>query len=238
MDGFQAIDLGFLVMLGLTGSFHCAGMCGAICSTYAIPVQANRRASLWKYHFFYLAGRLFAYAWIGGMLGTLGMSFYMTASPDSYIRDIGAIIAGILLVVGGASSSFGQKWPERFAVLVTKVMRILFPSLQQWSKGPGAWRVAPLGMISGILPCGLMWAVEMRAFASNSLLWGMVTMVIFCLVTSPAVLLTGTLLSKVSPLFRVRSMQLAGLLIVAMGARLIWNHFFVNDLWKLCIPEF
>ncbi|MBF0276576.1 MAG: sulfite exporter TauE/SafE family protein [SAR324 cluster bacterium] len=238
MESIFAIDLTFLVLLGLTGSLHCAGMCGAICSTYSLSIEQSNTRSLWKFHSAYMAGRLLAYGWIGALLGTLGMAFYTAMTPDSNWRDLGGLLAGVILIAGGLSSLFQQKWPENIALWISKSMSWLIPSLQRWQLSNSPWRVMPLGMISGILPCGLMWAAEMQAFASNSLVRGMLIMLTFCLITSPAILLTGTIISKISPHFRFRSVQFAGIIVILMGIRLFWNHFIANDLWRLCLPPF
>ena len=94
-------------------------------------------------------------------------------------------------------------------------------SLRELGRNLGSWRALPLGMVSGILPCGMMWAVELRALATNSIFWGTVTMLVFCLATTPSLLLTGELLARLSARLRKKVSRIAGLMVTAMGLLLM-----------------
>ncbi|MBF0288591.1 MAG: sulfite exporter TauE/SafE family protein [SAR324 cluster bacterium] len=238
MVDFYLIDFAFLFTLGITASLHCVGMCGGIACSYAIPVSQKFPKALWKYHSTYVLGRILAYSWIGALLGAVGMGFGFVAGPDSTLQHVGTVFAALIMLIGGAASTFGRKWPDRIASVISSSFRVFTAPVRQWSTRFGPWRALPLGMLSGILPCGMMWAVELRALATNSLLWGMVTMLVFCLITTPPLLMASTIMAKVSPRFRFRSVQFAGIIVMGMGAYLIWKHYVAIQTWflYLCDP--
>ena len=55
---------------GLVSSLHCAGMCGPI--AFALPKHINSASHLWSTRLIYNAGRIFIYALLGAIMGTLG----------------------------------------------------------------------------------------------------------------------------------------------------------------------
>ncbi len=242
MDGFYLIDFAFLFTLAFTGSLHCAGMCGGISCAYAIPVHQNSPKLLWKYHGAYFTGRLLAYTMIGAIMGGLGMTLAVTVGPNNPFQFFGAAVAGLVMVLGGAATLVGQSWPERISQWVYKIMKLFVPKLQSQNRRLQPWSVLPLGLLSGILPCGLMWAVELRAFATNSMLWGAVTMIIFSVITSVSVFASPTVLTKISPYLRFRSVQIASLMVMGMGVYLIWKHSMHPEkgleAWLNCLPRF
>lgn len=218
---------------------HCVGMCGGIVCSYSVPVSQVHPKFLWKFHATYVLGRFVIYSWIGALMGAVGMGIGTALGPYESLQHMAAWFAAIVMLVGGAASAFGQKWPDRIGYWISTSFRFMTPSLQRWSSRFGPWKAFPLGMLSGILPCGLMWAVELRAMATNSLFWGMATMFTFCLITTPALLLTGTVMTKISPHFRYRSVQFAGIVVMAMGGFLLMKNY--NSLESLvisiCLPS-
>lgn len=222
------MDLGFIISIGLIGSLHCVGMCGGIACAYSIPVSRQGMGRLWKFHGLYVLGRLLAYGWIGALMGLLGMGMAGTFAPDSQLRDVGAMLGAAVLIIGGVATLIGHQWPEWISGGISKVAFPFSGRFREWAKLDRPWKVAPLGMLSGILPCGLMWAVEIRAFSTNSWFLGMLMMLVFCLVTTPSLLLTGTLMSRANPFLKRHAVRLSGLIVLLMGIYLIWSHFLIN----------
>ncbi|MGK5091006.1 sulfite exporter TauE/SafE family protein [Deltaproteobacteria bacterium TL4] len=224
LSEFPAIDLVSTLLLGLTGSLHCAGMCGGLACTYTLPISQNNPQDLWKYHFTYISGRVLIYSWLGAIMGALGMVFTSAMRWPSWVSPTAIGVAGGVMILGGLATVFGQAGPERLNLLFSQgtrqLIHFVFPPTLRF----GAWRAFPLGLLSGLLPCGLMWAVELKAFATQSLFWGMIHMTLFCIVTTPGVLLTGIIMSKVTPHFRFRSVQFAGIIVILMGVHLLWRH--------------
>ena len=77
-----------------------------------------------------------------------------------------------------------------------------------------------LGILAGLLPCGLTWAMLVAAASTLSSLRGLVTMVSFGLGTIPALLAVGMSVSLVSARTRLFGQRAAAIFIMVMGASL------------------
>lgn len=175
-----AVDLLFLLTVALSGSLHCAGMCGALSSSYALPVSQKFPKQLWRYHVSYIAGRLLSYAWVGAFFGSLGTGFAYATGSFNALKFWGAAVAGTVMIAGGLASLLQHQWPKTLNQGFSKILLIVLRPIQMISIFSGPWKVFPLGMTSVILPCGLMWAVELRAFASQSIGMGSLIMLLLC----------------------------------------------------------
>ena len=82
---------------------------------------------------------------------------------------------------------------------------------------PGSQAVFLTGMLSGFMPCGLVYAYLALATSREGPLPGSVTMIVFGLGTVPLMVLTGSGLSLVSPARRHFVLRLAGWCVVATG---------------------
>ena len=161
---------GFL--LGLTGSWHCAVMCGPILSFF-FGNNHSRFSSIFLYHF----GRIAIYAGLGfavSYLGTLGLfaQFWYI-----YFIFVGLFIALLLL---------GIIKDQNFQVL----HQLFGTKLQSIGKRAGKARYLFFGMANGFLPCGLVMAGLSTSLITSSPLDGLTNMVYFGLGTIPALLLT------------------------------------------------
>lgn len=240
MEFIGFIDFAFLLSLGVTGSLHCAAMCGGISCAYTLPVAQKQPHLLRHYHTIYFAGRLFTYASLGAILGAAGMALATTIGPENPLQYTGALLGGSVMVLGGAATLFGKSWPDKISLWLASGPQHILRPLQKHMANLGVWRVLPLGMLSGILPCGLMWAVELRAFATNSWWKGLATMAVFCLITSISVFSTSYLMTRIPLQFRLRSLQISSLVVIVMGIALIARHTYYAeytlDDWLNCLP--
>jgi sulfite exporter TauE/SafE len=79
-------------------------------------------------------------------------------------------------------------------------------------------RALGLGLLWGLLPCGLVYSVLLLAAASESPTGGAMVMLVFGLGTTPAMLLSGLGAARLAEAMRHRGTRLgAGLLIIALG---------------------
>lgn len=130
--------------MGLTGSLHCAGMCGPI--IWVMPFQVLSGWKKWfgigLYHF----GRISVYALIGAILH----SFKSLFQPQwqQYI----SIIMGAVLLVVGLLSFFPNKL--RFTLPWTSFVK---KNLSHFISRPSVFALFITGMLNGLLPCGLVY---------------------------------------------------------------------------------
>jgi uncharacterized protein len=195
---------GFL--LGLMGSLHCAGMCGAL--VLMTPVVAPTQASFVASRLVYHAGRIFVYALIGVLFGIIGESMVFAG----FQRWL-SIIAGVLMI---AALVAAKRLKSRL-MLMPMVMKTRFSSLLRQRSYPS---IFALGGVNGLLPCGLVYMAATASIASGDVFQSVASMVFFGLGTLP-VLLGISFAGKRLNLSRIPALQKVAPVTVALAAILL-----------------
>jgi hypothetical protein len=164
-------------LLGLLGSLHCIGMCGAI--AFMLPVDHSNAfkkvLQIGSYHF----GRLFAYSLIGLVFGVLGKGFYLFGLQQHLSIAIGILMIAIVLFPSTFTAHFSIAKPIYKAVSnVKSAMGAAF-------KKKTADTFLTIGFLNGFLPCGLVYIAVFGAIASGGLMQGSLYMFLFGLGTVP-----------------------------------------------------
>lgn len=217
-----------MFMLGILGTGHCIGMCGPL--VIAFPARSGRLAS----HLFYHLGRLLTYVTIGAITGGIGAGLAEIAAEAG--GDFPVWVARIQMGVSGVAAIF---------LLIFGLVRLGIVSEPKWmtlaspNKIPGyrillKWAFAGqrrmemllMGMMMGLLPCGLSFAAFSRALPSGGLVQGAALVLAFALGTVPGLLLLGTGASGFARRYQLQSDILAGLLMIFMGGELAVKALF------------
>jgi sulfite exporter TauE/SafE len=74
-----------------------------------------------------------------------------------------------------------------------------------------------LGMILGFIPCGLVYAAGAKAATTQSILGGMITMLVFGLGTFPAMVITGLTVNLISNKLRMQLYRIAAIMVILLG---------------------
>ena len=200
---------------GILGSFgHCLGMCGPIVASYTLSNASTSRSLADRLipHLLYHGGRITMYAFIGALMGLSG-SFVNVAGSIAGLQNAVAVAAGIAMVLMGLSITgiAGRTaWLERHNSTVLRYARQIMTTRS-------LLRYYPLGLLLGLLPCGLSYTIFIAAAGTGGLLPGMMTALLFGIGTLPALLLFGTALSYFSASIRSRIYRVGGALVIIMG---------------------
>jgi len=179
--------------LGFAGSFHCLAMCGPL----VVGLHAGNRSSIF-HRLLYHTGRISSYAGIGLVMGLGGGA----ASLLSTERTV-AIVAGTLMILTAVLQILSKR-----GVLPAKLVR----PLSRWISGT-VGRLSPqrtprtavaLGILNGMLPCGLVVSAAVGSVGTGNAVDGAVFMMVFGLGTIPAMLGISFL-----PAFRLRSTRMS-----------------------------
>ena len=197
---------GFL--LGFMGSLHCIGMCGPIALALPVPVNLNRGIAVLLYNL----GRVLTYSAIGLGFGLLGWIFVL-AGFQQYL-SIACGVAVILMVIlsrfgimnTNASNSFTSKIRSQFAILVKKHGLVPF---------------VLLGMLNGLLPCGLVYMSLAGATSTGGAWQGAAYMALFGLGTVPAMFAVGYLHRFLSLPWRFKVRNYVSGFVIVTGLLLI-----------------
>jgi len=184
----SAVTFTMAVVMGLTGSLHCAGMCGPI--VWVMPFQKMSGLKKWLSIGLYHFGRITVYA----LLGLLLHSFRSVFNPQwqQYI----SIVLGALLLVAGIVSFV----PQRHIQLKLPWTEAIKHQLGRFvaKAGPGTLLIA--GMLNGMLPCGLVYMALSMSVAAPSALQSVVLMYTFGAGTVPALVALTVLRKKLTML--------------------------------------
>jgi len=169
--------------MGLLGSFHCVGMCGAI--ALSIPMDLSTRLALIRDAVLYNAGRVITYALIGVLLGYFGETFFKSGYQQWIAFELGILIVIIYFL----PSTLGNKFSRWLGLsYLTMFIRKGFSWLLN---RPSPTTFILIGMLNGLLPCGFVYMAGAAAILANSITGGVLHMAGFGLGTIPMMLATA-----------------------------------------------
>ncbi|MEM6511994.1 MAG: sulfite exporter TauE/SafE family protein [Pseudomonadota bacterium] len=201
------------LLAGLMGSVHCIGMCGGLSGVFATHVAAqSTRQSLLR-GLAYNTGRLLSYGLLGAAVAGLGAGF---VSEIPALATPLRIIAGVLVILMGLQIAFGIQWLKPVERLGGRVWSLIAPLAGQLLPPDTAGKSLGLGLLWGLLPCGLVYSMLAVAFAGGDPLNGATALLAFGIGTTPAMLLTGFSAYRLSAYIRNKRVAAGGLL-VAIG---------------------
>ncbi len=190
MAGTDVTDLALIFLAGLAGSMHCVGMCGGFACGLGTDSRGHA-ATAWR-HLAYNVGRVTSYAFLGAVVGHLGVLLVGhedEASTGSLAQRALALVSGALMIYIGLQflGLLGRKGHP----LLGLGAQGLAQSLRALLKAPGLGAPLAFGVLNGLLPCPLVYALAAQAAASGSAASGLGIMVVFGLGTFPAMLAMG-----------------------------------------------
>ncbi len=164
------------LLFGLVGSLHCVGMCGPI--ALMLPVERQNKTKQFFQVASYHLGRIFTYAIIGLLFGTLGKTFNLLGFQQ-YISIISGVLMIAIILFPKMVHQFGVS--QRLTKLIFTVKNKLGAELKKKDNNT----FFTLGFLNGFLPCGLVYMAVLGALASSHFLEGSLYMVVFGLGTVP-----------------------------------------------------
>ena len=171
-----SIDLWTALMLGLVGSLHCAGMCGPL--ALALPPAGNTTPAYVLGRVVYNLGRIATYCVLGLVFGLVGAALWLAG-----IQRWVSIALGVALLLGLFASRKLVRW-NPVILIVDQLKSRMSGLLRQRSLGS----LAVLGLLNGLLPCGLVYAACAGAAATGGVLAGAQYMAAFGAGTVPMML--------------------------------------------------
>jgi len=216
------------ILLGVAGSLHCVGMCGPL--MLAIPYADSGKKRLVEL-LIYQAGRILTYVLIGLILGLLGWGIYL-AKMQSQL----SIFAGVTLLIIGLFQINPDALLSRWSY-PRKWQKLRQKKFSRFLRKQNAHSRFVLGMLNGLLPCGLVYMAAIGAVGAGHPGNGALFMLFFGIGTLP-LLISSLFFGNV--LFRRFGLNLRrwqSYLVAAVGVLLIWRgvHFYLPPdfhLWQ------
>jgi len=177
------------LLLGLLGSVHCIGMCGPI--ALALPLQREKTKTLLSGIFIYNFGRALTYSILGALSGLAGNVVQWAAGQQTL-----SITAGILILLTLLAGLFGKHL--KISSPLTKGFSWIRKAFGKLFKRQRPDALLLIGMLNGLLPCGLVYAGLAGAAATGNFLNGALFMFVFGLGTIPVLFSLSFAGSKIS----------------------------------------
>jgi sulfite exporter TauE/SafE len=206
------IELPLVLIAGLLGSSHCIGMCGPFALVIGQASPSLRSNALRQC--LYSAGRVFTYAVLGAFVGFFGWRITRAAPALANLPAVLAIVAGLLLIWQGLISAGVIRLGNWKIAKTPCLAGTFFAGLLTGNR----WLdVFLAGMFTGLLPCGLLYAMLALAASSANIPLAMATMIAFGLGTMPIMFATGLLGTVVSSAARRKLYVVAAWCVVLTG---------------------
>ena len=206
----SALPLVFIA--GVLGSSHCIGMCGPFALTIGSGA-ADWKAVLGR-QMIYTFGRVFTYAVFGAVAGASGLYLHQKMPTLVNVAAVLAIVAGLFLLYQGllAARVIRRRHPNTAAVPC-----LASEFFATFLKSPGHHNIFLTGLLTGMLPCGLVYGFVALAASSGDLVAGASLMIAFGLGTAPVMILTGCGSSLLGQTARKRVYRMAAWCVVLTG---------------------
>ncbi len=203
MDPFTAF------VLGLVGSLHCAGMCGPL--ALALPTAGGTTRGFVLGRLAYNLGRVVTYTLLGLFFGLVGKSL-MLAGIQRWV----SIALGFTLILGLLVSRRLSVWFP-----ITRLVAELKSRMSILLRRRSLESLALLGLLNGLLPCGLVYVACAGATATGGALSGAGYMILFGAGTVPMMLAIG-LSRKLIPIgLRLKLLRAVPVSVLLLAALLI-----------------
>lgn len=208
---------GSILVYGLFSSFHCTLMCGPFLSLLQTE-NPSKQIPVILYHL----GRMVSYSFLGVVLGFLGKGANALGELGA-IQSIAGIFTFLFLLLflirlfrNGSSSKFGNL-PKGISELLQNIRR----KTSQNGLGFG------IGILSALLPCGVLYPAYAASFATGSAITGGLVMFTFYLGTVPALTGLSLVMGKIRKHIQPKWIPIFGtiLLLVSVGF-LLFRLFF------------
>ena len=207
MELGDSAGFGAAFLLGLMTSPHCLGMCGGILLGNCAQSRSPALASL-----AYNGGRVLAYTVIGGIFGALGTVIAYNMSVKSMVFTmVGLVLVLIGLNLWGLLPGVASLFPSQpsFCQLPTKTQKRF------------SGRPLVIGLLTGLMPCGSLYAMWLHAISGGSAAYGAESMLAFALGTAPLLFLFGALGALIPKKWNKYFLKASAVLVTSIGLKML-----------------
>ena len=204
------------LIMGLTGSLHCVGMCSPLAMTVS-----NMSARAFLNRVIYNTGRIVTYGLLGLCVAGVGVAF-----PISKFQNLVSIFLGIILLLAG-TGLLKVNIPilsSAIATLTSTLKKLFTKFLNRKNLGS----VFLLGTLNGILPCGLVWIALTYSLTLQSALEGFGFMLLFGAGTLPVMLGFTSIITQLLKRFNFNFQHVTSAMLILSGILLIIRVFVIH----------
>lgn len=203
------IFAGFI--LGLTSNFHCVGMCGPI--ALAIPLDRSSKIKTLMGALLYNGGRVLMYGILGLIVGSIGLTIETMG-----VLQWMSILAGVLMIAYAWRKYIHFIHPT---LKFEGINHFVSKNIGKLLKVKSNWKLIPMGMLNGILPCGMVFAGLFNAAIAGSMIDGGLGMIAFGVGTLPMMLAVSFFAGRLNSELRIKFNAIVPYLLTVVGLMII-----------------
>jgi Uncharacterized conserved protein len=162
--------------IGILGSFHCVGMCGPL--ALSLPLNSNSFFSKFSGSLLYNSGRIVTYSLFGLLFGIIGKTVALFGFQQWLSVILGVLIIIFVILPKRTASFSNNNFVLNYFGKVRSSLGMLF-SKKNYSS------LFFIGLLNGLLPCGLVYMAAAGAVATGNIINSILFMVFFGLGTLP-----------------------------------------------------
>ncbi|GAF01707.1 sulfite exporter TauE/SafE family protein [Saccharicrinis fermentans] len=193
-------------VLGIMGSLHCAGMCGPI--ALSLPLYGKGVLTKVTGGVLYNMGRTVTYGLMGAVFGLIGQGLSLVGFQQWI-----SVVMGALMIISVLLPSLFKKVKGGNIPLAGWVRKGIQKLFMKKSFG----RLFFIGLLNGLLPCGLVYLAIAGAIGTGDVGTGTLFMILFGLGTLPLMLGISLLGDMVSVSLRKKMNKAIPVLVVVIG---------------------
>ncbi|MDD4913763.1 MAG: sulfite exporter TauE/SafE family protein [Methylococcales bacterium] len=217
-------DYTLALIAGFLGSGHCLGMCGALVSGYFM--NAGKTRSMLPY-FAYQFARISVYGLVGVSAAALGVVL-VASGLFGKMQSVLQMLIGCVVIVLAMGILGWIPWQGSIRLIPRQGLRSGYAAARQ--KGPVLGAMIA-GLLNGLMPCPLTFAMAVKATSAPSLLEGGALMLVFGAGTLPMMLFISVAFGKIHAKVRGLMLKAAALVMIVMGINTIHKglSFYLSD---------
>jgi sulfite exporter TauE/SafE len=194
-----------VVATSIVGSVHCIAMCGPLVGLHG-GTKTVRLASV------HALGRLTTYALLGVLAGLVGSAVDLAGRVGN-LQRLATLVAAAALVGIGVLQIVAVRVP-RTRVRKSSAFTAALVQIRPRSAVRRAWL---LGTLTGLLPCGWLWAFVIAAAGTASAVGGLLVMTAFWIGTVPAMVGLMRFAGPAVERIRARMPAVTAIALIAIG---------------------
>lgn len=200
--------------MGLLGSVHCIGMCGPL--VMALPISNLNAIQKVVATILYHVGKIATYGLLGLIVGFFGKQI-----PFYNVQQHLSIVIGSLMLVYVLWVFYLHPKRKLGFLKIEWLQKPIINALGKLFKQNNASSFLLIGILNGLLPCGMIYLALGSAWAGQSVVQSGLFMVLFGLGTMPALLLAAFGGQLLGLAFRQRIQKALPFILTSMGVLLI-----------------
>lgn len=194
-----------IFLSSIVGSVHCLAMCG--------PLVGMTRGG-WRLALVHSLGRLTTYAALGAAAGLVGSGLDLAGELGA-VQRAATLVAGTVIVGWGLYQlAVARGWIAVRAAAPSTAFTGAIVHIRTRRAVRRAWLV---GVLTGLLPCGWLWAFVISAAGTGDAGHGALLMVAFWLGTVPAMVGLLSIAGPVIAHVRRRLPAITAFVLIALG---------------------